>query len=197
MTTHDSADSSARTSLAPGFIAAMPQLTDPNFRRTVVMILRHNDEGTFGLVINRPTDVTVGDLCENQGIVYTGPEATPMMFGGPVEVERHLLVLHGNGRCLPEDCGDEVEIAEGVILVTARTGLEILASRESARFRCYAGYAGWAPGQLEEEMRAGAWVPLACSDDLIFDEPSARVWEMALRRTGIDPITLVPGGEPA
>ncbi|RMF70719.1 MAG: YqgE/AlgH family protein [Acidobacteria bacterium] len=186
-----------RSDLAPGFVAAMPQLLDPNFHRTVVFLLRHNDEGSFGLVINRPTQVDVQTLCESQGIESRGQEGVPMMFGGPVEIDRHLLALHGEPPLAGIDPGDEIEIARGVRLVTALDGLAALAGSGSRRFRCYAGYAGWGPGQLEEELEEGAWVPLEADPELIFDEDPARVWELALRRAGIDPITLVPGGGPS
>ncbi len=186
-----------RSDLAPGFVAAMPQLLDPNFRRSVVLLLRHNDQGTFGLVINRPTEISVRALCESQGIAYRGGEELPMMFGGPVEVEKHLLVLHGEDPLPGLGTEDEIEVARGVRLVTALSGLAELAGRGARRFRCYAGYAGWAPGQLESELEEGAWVPLEADAGLVFDEHPENVWERALRRAGIDPITLVPGGAPS
>lgn len=185
---------SSRSELAPGFIVAMPQLADPNFRRTVVFLLRSTEHGSVGLVINRPTNLSVRELCESQGIDYRGDAKLPMMIGGPVEVEQHLLVLHGETPCLERNSDDEVEIVRGIRLVTAVEGLRILAERGSRRFRCYAGYAGWAPGQLESELEEGAWIPLGCDDSLVFDGDFDRVWELAIRRGGIDPFTLVPGG---
>lgn len=186
-----------RSDLATGFVAAMPQLLDPNFRRTVVFLLRSDEEGAFGLVINRPTEVSVRALCASQGIEYRGRAAAPMMFGGPVEVDRHLLVLHGEAPLPGLGPEDEVEVAPGVRLVTALEGLAALAEGGARRFRCYAGYAGWAPGQLESELEDGAWVPLEVDPRLVFDEDPERVWDLALRRAGIDPVTLVPGEGPS
>ncbi|MBP7148487.1 MAG: YqgE/AlgH family protein [Acidobacteria bacterium] len=183
-------------SLAPGLIVAMPQLLDPNFRRSVVLLLRSNEHGAFGLIINRTGSFTMSDLCRNQGITYNGPEDLRVMVGGPVETDRHLLVLHGDDPVFPEGSEDEVLICPGVFLVTAREGLEALARRGTSRLRCYTGYAGWGPGQLEAELASGAWVPLPHDDRLVFDEDARIVWDRALRAAGIDPITLVPPGGP-
>lgn len=186
-----------RQSLAPGFIVAMPQLADPNFRRTVVLLLRSNDLGAFGLVINRPSDFTVAELCQNQGIPYRGPRELPVMVGGPVKADSHLLVLHGDPPVFPPGSDAEIQVSPGVFLMTDREGLELLADRGTPRLRCYAGYSGWGPGQLERELEEGAWVPLPLEGRFVFDENPDAVWESALRLGGIDPITLVPGGEPS
>jgi putative transcriptional regulator len=179
---------------APGLVVAMPQLADPNFRRSVVLLLNHGAEGSLGLVINRPSPISVAELCRSQDLPYRGSETARMMIGGPVEIDHHLLVLHGEEPCFPVGSESEVEIAEGVRLVTALPGLAQLAERSSARFRCYAGYAGWGPGQLEGELEQGAWVPLPSDPQLVFAADASMVWERALREGGIDPITLVPGG---
>lgn len=184
--------------LAPGFIIAMPQLSDPNFHRAVVLLLRHSEAGAFGVVINRPGNVSVRDLFETQEIPYAGPSDQPLMIGGPVEIDRHLLVLHGAKGAVADDVTDledEMVVSDGIWVVTAREALERLTVAADARYRCYVGYAGWGPGQLEEELALGAWVPLPASDALVFDEPADNVWDKALRAGGIDPATLVPGGE--
>ncbi|MCU0229799.1 MAG: YqgE/AlgH family protein [Acidobacteria bacterium] len=183
--------------LAPGFIAAMPQLDDPNFRRTVVLLLRHDEDGALGLVINRPVPLSVGELCRSQEMDYRGPDDLPVYGGGPVQGESHLLVLHGDTPLHPEGSEDEVEVAPGVYLVTAREGLEALARRGSPRLRCFLGYSGWGAGQLERELAEGTWVPLEASQEFVFASDPERVWEHALRRSGIDPLTLVPGGPPS
>jgi len=183
--------------LAPGFIAAMPQLQDPNFQRTVVFLVKSNEQGAFGLVVNRPGPLTVAELLEGQEIPWEGPPDMPVMIGGPVEADRHLLVLHGEEPLFPEDSDDELLVAPGVRLVVARPGLERLAGRRGARFRCYLGYAGWAPGQLEAELAAGAWVPLPANAAYLFDVPPGDAWRRALREAGIDPEALVPGGAPS
>lgn len=181
--------------LAPGFIAAMPQLADPNFHRTVVLVLRHGEVGAFGLVINRPANITVAQLCQSQEIPYEGPADQPVMIGGPVETDRHLLVLHGEPVADDAPLPNDTQVIQGVNLVTSRDALVQLLHRGARRFRCYVGYAGWAPGQLDAELAGGSWVPLPASPALLFDEPADEVWESALRKAGIDPGTLVPGGQ--
>ncbi|MDH3284966.1 MAG: YqgE/AlgH family protein [Acidobacteriota bacterium] len=186
-----------RDSLAPGLVIAMPQLADPNFQRAVVLLLRSNDEGAFGLVINRPSDLSLKELCQDQDLAYNGPDRLHLMIGGPVEIDSHLLVLHGDEPVFDELSESEILVAPGVYLVTAREGLERLAERGTGRLRCFAGYAGWGPGQLEDEVVDGAWVLLPSDARLLFDDEPAIVWEKALRQAGIDPIALVPGGAPS
>lgn len=183
--------------MAPGFLAAMPQLEDPNFHRSVVLLLRHDEQGAFGLIINRDTPISVEEICSIQDLEYRGSSEARVMMGGPVEMEHHLLVLHGDEACLPPESDDEVEIVPGVRLITAREGLAILAGLEEACYRCYVGYAGWGPGQLDAEIREGAWVHLDVDASLVFAASITGVWQSALHRLGIDPITLVPGGPPS
>ncbi|MDQ7008414.1 MAG: YqgE/AlgH family protein [Acidobacteriota bacterium] len=180
--------------LAPGLIVAMPQLVDPNFNRTVVLLIKANEEGALGVVINRSTGVSLREFLGYQDVEYAGPAEIEVNLGGPVEQDSHLLVLHGEEPVFGGGSEDELALAEGVRLVTAREGLAILAERGAERLRCYVGYAGWAPGQLEWELSEGAWVPLPCEASLVFDEPLGRVWGQALRRAGLDPVSLVPGG---
>ncbi len=180
--------------LAPGIIIAMPHLLDPNFNRTVVLLLRSNEQGAIGLVLNREAPLPLDEFCRSQDVVYAGPEGRKLNIGGPVEQDHHLLVLHGDTPLWEGESEDEIELAKGVYLVTAMDGLKALAERGSDRMRCYVGYAGWGPGQLEWELSEGAWVPLTCEPRFVFDEPIDGIWEAALRRAGIDPISLVPGG---
>jgi putative transcriptional regulator len=179
--------------LAPGFIVAMPQLDDPNFHRTVVLVLRHTDEGALGVVINRPGEITVAELFADQEIPYAGPSDQKIMVGGPVEFGRHLLVMHGEATA--GESGGEQPVTEGVVLLTDREALARVSASGASRLRCYVGYAGWGPGQLENELAEGAWVPLAANARLMFDDKPETVWDKALRLGGIDPVTLVPGGD--
>lgn len=186
-----------RESLAPGFVVAMPQLQDPNFQRSVVLLLKSSKAGAFGLVINRPSDLSVKELCRDQEVEYRGPDELRLMIGGPVELETHLLVLHGDEPVLADQEGEELQIAPGVFVVTARVGLERLAASGTCRLRCFAGYAGWGPGQLENEIEQGSWVILPADAKLLFSDDSSIVWDKALRQAGIDPNALVPGGAPS
>lgn len=180
--------------LAPGFLVAMPQLLDPNFSRTIVLLLKSNQDGALGLVINRPTEMSLREFLKLENIQFEGDESLTVNLGGPVEQESHLLVLHGEPPVFEPGSEAEVELAPGLRLVMAMEGLQALAGRAARRLRCYVGYAGWGPGQLERELSEGAWVPLPCDASFVFDEAQDKVWAKALRRSGIDPISLVPGG---
>ncbi len=185
----------AADAIAPGFVAAMPQLDDPNFQRSVVFLLASDERGAFGIVINRPSAISLAQLCEGQEVDYRGPNDLPLMIGGPVETDSHLLVLHGDAPLFGPADGNEVVVAPGVYVVTAREGLERLARSGTSRMRCFAGYSGWGPGQLEGELAEGSWVPLTVDPKLLFAADPDDVWERALRESGIDPISLVPGGQ--
>ncbi len=177
------------TNLAPNFLIAVPQLLDPNFRQSVVLLLQQTAEGALGVVVNRESPILLQDLCRDQEIRYAGSAEKRVRFGGPVQPQQGLVLY-----------GTEVEDPEGRIVirglqVSASTAtLSRLCSSGSARFHCYAGYAGWAPGQLEREIAEGSWIVAPADASLILDVPPEEIWEKALRANGIDPSLLVPGG---
>jgi putative transcriptional regulator len=187
----------ASSSLAPALLLSMPQLADPNFNRTVVLLCRHATEGAFGLVVNRPL-VTNGPI-----VVEVRPEAEApvrhsaqssarelqVWVGGPVEPQRSwILVGHG------EDAATErngVRIADGLYLSTSPDLLKrLLGPDPPARTRLIVGYSGWGPGQLEAELQASAWLISDVDHELIFSTPADRMWEASLRRLGADPASL-------
>lgn len=177
------------TNLAPNFLIAVPQLLDPNFRQSVVLLLQQTDEGALGVVVNRESALLLEDLCRDHEIRYSGPSVKRVRFGGPVQPQQGLVLY-----------GTEIEDPEGRIVVR---GLQVSASTETltrlctgkhSRFHCYAGYAGWAPGQLEREIADGSWIIAPADASLILDVPPEEIWEKALRANGIDPSLLVPGG---
>ncbi len=175
--------------LAPSFLIAVPQLLDPNFRQSVVLLLQQSDEGALGLVINRESPLRLEELCRDHDIPYEGAREKRVRFGGPVQPQQGL-VLYGAELEDPE--GRPVA---GDLRVSASTGtLGRLCGRTRARFHCYAGYAGWAPGQLEREIAEGSWIVAPMDPRLVLDADPDSVWEEALRANGIDPNLLVPGG---
>jgi putative transcriptional regulator len=162
----------------------MPQMQDPNFARTVVLLCDYGPEGAFGLVLNRPTDVPATDMVRLDPPIVGGNDM-PLWIGGPVEPQRGWILL-----------GDEphVEfklIRDGLYLSTSQTLLrQVLAARPAPRARVLAGYAGWGPGQLDEELAQSAWLMADIDLDIVFDIPAATMWETAIRRLGADPSTL-------
>jgi putative transcriptional regulator len=177
------------TTLAPGFLIAVPQLQDPNFHLSVVLLLQQNDEGALGLVINRTTPMLLKDLCDRNAIPYAGDPDKRIRMGGPVQPEQGLVV-YGEEHLDPE--GREVITG---LHVSASTGtLSRLCNLQTGRFQCFAGYAGWGPGQLEREIAEGAWILSTADPGLVLDKEPEQVWETSLRSMGIDPAAIVPGG---
>ncbi len=168
-------------SLEGQLLLASPQLVDPNFVRTVVLLVQHNDEGAFGLVINRPTGKTVQELwkqvgespCENR---------QPVHLGGPVSGP--LMAIHA------ADGLAEMEIIEGVYFAAKKQNLDELVRRE-VPFKVFVGHSGWGPGQLEGEIEQGAWRVLPAKQADVFD-PADDLWQRLMQRalTGILPEML-------
>ena len=186
------------SSLAPALLLSMPQLTDPNFNRTVVLLCKHNEEGAFGLVLNRPL-VTSGRVVVN---VEPPPSARAVRRGETVSTERELQVWVGgpvepqrSWMLVGDEDGDEeaggVRIADKLYLSTSPDLLRrLLESDPPPRTRLVVGYSGWGPGQLEAELHASAWLLSDVDPDLIFNTPADQMWEAAIRRLGADPATL-------
>jgi putative transcriptional regulator len=178
---------SAGSDLAPGLLIAVPQIDDPNFSRSVVLLVEHNETGAMGIVCNRPSDVNLADIGREHGIDV--PEAAgPALIGGPVQRERGFLV-HRRA-----DLADSVLLEEGVYLSVSIDTLKVLLSGDPDQYRLCLGYAGWGPGQLEREMVAGGWLNSSITSKRIFDTPVEKIWDAVIRDLGIDPAFLVQGG---
>jgi putative transcriptional regulator len=177
--------------VAPSLIIAMPDLLDPNFHRTVVLLIEKNEEGAFGVVVNRAGENKVTDLCEGLSVDWGGDREALALYGGPVGSQQGFL-LHG-------DIADDVvvnsrEVTSGIRIASDMETFRALCKRPPSDFRVLLGYAGWAPGQLENEMRSGAWLTAEVTPELIFHTPLEAIWERTLRGLGIDPTMLVAGG---
>lgn len=163
----------------------MPQLQDPNFARTVVLLCEHAPDGAFGLVLNRPTDMAAESAVRLEPPVSEG-NGMRLWIGGPVEPQRGWIILDS------EPAGVEArQIVEGVYLSSSPIVLRrVLETDPQPRARVLAGYAGWGPGQLDDELGESSWLITDVQPDLIFDVAPALMWETALRRMGADPTTL-------
>lgn len=165
-------------------LVATPQLTDPNFRRSVVLIVEHEPEGgTLGVVLNRPTQVPVDQVLPPWSELVTGPSV--VFQGGPVALDSALALAQVPGTDEPlgwRALNGSPAVAR-VGLVDLDVPPEILAP-EVARLRVFAGYAGWGTGQLRSEIDEGAWYVLSAeSGDVFAEEPDA-LWPAVLRRQG-------------
>lgn len=163
-------------SLRGHLLIAGPTLLDPNFRRTVVLVGEHGEEGAMGLVLNRPSPIRVGDAAPPLAALV--PEDDVVYVGGPVQPES-ILALGEFGD--PGEAGTLVLESIGFLPseIESADDLESL-----VRARLYAGYAGWAPGQLESELEEASWiVEPALPEDLFTEQPDA-LWANVLRRKG-------------
>lgn len=182
-------------SLTGKLLIAMPGMTDPRFIRSVILICAHSDEGAMGLVLNRPLpDVAFGDLLGQLGIDM-GPKGRQIevRFGGPVEPGRGF-VLHRVGHNRPPGEG-RLHIARDLAMTTTRDILAEIAQGDGPRDAVLVlGYAGWGPGQLEDEMAENGWLtadPASEAEDaLIFGTAHDGKWAAALRGIGVDPSML-------
>ncbi len=169
------------------FLIAAPQLSDPNFSRTVVLIAEHTDEGGFGLVVNRPASVKVSKLWE----ALTGEpclSSAPAYVGGPVQSSA-VFLLH---TC--EDLAEEANpVAPGLFL---GNDVELLGSlierQEELRnqgerkeiFRVFCGYSGWGEGQLDRELETGSWLVQTARVDEVFSPTVEELWTRSMEREG-------------
>ena len=160
-------------SLRGSLLIAAPQLLDPNFRRTVLLVADHDDEGALGVVLNRPSGMTVADAAPDLDPMVD-PD-TPIFAGGPVQPTSGVVLAE-----VPE-LGDPV--VGDVLLVPDLAALADVVD-SAVRIRVFAGYAGWGPGQLDEELEREDWiVEPALPDDLFRNDVDA-LWTGVLERKG-------------
>jgi len=170
--------------LAGQLLIATPQIQDPRFLRTVVYLCAHGPEGAMGLVINRRIGIApLPDLLEQLGIdALTEGKDISLFFGGPVESERGF-VLHS----AEYQQDSTLRIDSNVALTASAEILRDIAEGRGPRKSMVAlGYAGWAPGQLETEIKGNGWLHASADELLIFDEDLEEKWEMALAKIGVD-----------
>lgn len=174
------------SSAAPILLLSMPQMSDPNFARTVVLLCQYTDKGAFGLVVNRQMSEPACRLIRTEPPVDVNPEVK-LWIGGPVEPQRTwVLMSEPQG---PDD--EQTEICPGVLLSDSHElTLQMLQSPPSSKARVVAGYAGWKKGQLDREIADSGWLMLDVDPQLIFSVPPEEMWETAIRRLGADPSAL-------
>ncbi|ROR34517.1 YqgE/AlgH family protein [Inmirania thermothiophila] len=166
------------------FLIAMPALADPNFARTVTYVCEHNADGAMGIVVNRPLELTLGELLDHLEIPCTDAalRARPVFYGGPVQRERGFVLHRPAG-----EWEASLRIGDDLGLTTSRDILAALAEGRGPEQALVAlGYAGWAAGQLEQEMAANAWLSAPGDRGILFDLAPERRWEAAAALVGVD-----------
>jgi putative transcriptional regulator len=193
-----SAVTHAPAGLAPGFLVASPTLADPNFDGSLVLMAEHHGEGALGFVVNRPGPIAVADVLRGlagglaEAAEASGRLAGQVLVGGPVSPER-LWILHRPG-VVPAEEG-AVRVGDVLALGGSKELLEALVRDPAAGpFLLLLGYAGWSPMQVEQEVGAGAWIPLPFEEELVWDVPLEARWEAAVRRLGLTPGGFMVGG---
>lgn len=174
----------------PILLLAMPQVLDPYFHKSVVLLLHHDDEGSLGFIVNRPTGIRVAEILQGMDIPWAGEPDALAFFGGPVQPQLGSVLAAGLS---PESVEGELEASElapGIAVTQHVSDLERLASNLPARFRLFLGYAGWGQGQLMEEIQRNDWLTAPLREDLVFSETPESTWDAALRSVGVDPGSL-------
>jgi putative transcriptional regulator len=170
------------------FLIAMPGMADPHFSKTLTYICEHSEKGAIGLVINKPIDITVGHLFE-QVKIDLADEAfrdDAVHFGGPVKVECGFVLHQPLG-----DWNSTLKIDDDIGMTTSKDILEAIAKGEGpSRVLVTLGYAGWSPGQLEDEIKRNGWLTVEADAKLIFDLPAEEKLFAALQKLGVHPAML-------
>lgn len=176
--------SQSSPNLTNQLLIALPALDDPNFARSVALICQHDKGGAMGVVVNRASDYTLGEVLQQMQL-ETGDEALRnqiVLSGGPVHPERGF-VLHDGG----SEWESTLEIGDGLYLTTSRDVLEAMAAGTGPRHAVVAlGCAGWGAGQLEYELGENSWLTAPADAELLFALPLERRWQAAGGRIGVD-----------
>ena len=177
--------------LSNHFLIAMPSMLDPTFGGTVVYLCEHNEFGALGMVINKPTDLTMSDLFARLDLQ---PEIIPpiekqVMFGGPVQDDRGFVLHSPLGKF-----SSMLKVTDDIAFTTSKDVLEAVASGNGPqRLLVSIGYSGWSAGQLEQEISRNGWLTVEADPAVIFDLPIHERYFAAIKLLGIDPAMLASG----
>jgi putative transcriptional regulator len=170
--------------LANHLLIAMPGLDDPNFSRGVTLMCQHNEDGALGIVINRLSHLTLGEVLEQMQIStdIPGLAQMPVFAGGPVQVDRGFVV---HEPCAAFD--STFKVSDEVFVTTSRDVLAAMAEgRGPKRVLVALGYAGWGAGQLESEIMENSWLNVPSSASILFETPLEARWHAAAQLAGVD-----------
>lgn len=169
--------------MAPGLLVSMPNLNDPYFAKTVILLCEYTEETAFGVVINNPSHVQVKDLLAGDNKVLQATDI-PFLVGGPVQPE-FMWSIHSN-----DFRGESTTSVTETIYMSSvqEILLELSLGRGPAIYLLGFGYSGWGPGQLDRELREGAWWVAEVDDETVLKMPFQDRYERVLANLGIDPL---------
>jgi len=173
-----------KMNLTQHFLIAMPAMADPHFARSLTFICEHNDRGALGIVVNRPIEMNLQTLLEQVSIPPAGDDfkAVPVHFGGPVQVDRGFVLHAPLGQWQ-----STLAVSSEIGLTTSKDILQAVARGEGpGKLLVTLGYAGWAPGQLENELAQNAWLTVQAKSEVIFDLRAEERLPAAMGLLGID-----------
>lgn len=170
-------------SLTGSFLISTQKMPDPRFEEQVILICAHNEEGAMGVAVNRPNSMfSLAEILESAKLPIPETELPPVYIGGPVELES-AFILYSSGYSTEY----QLQVSPTVFLSRETKVLEDIAnSRGPEKYLFILGYAGWGPGQLEQELLADGWLTIPGSDTIIFDTEDELKWRAAAMQYGID-----------
>ncbi|MCR6662782.1 MAG: YqgE/AlgH family protein [Luteimonas sp.] len=174
----------ASTPLANQFLVALPALADPHFSRSVVLVCQHDGDGAMGVMVNRSSEYTLGEVFRQMGIESADEQLCErrVLAGGPVHPERGF-VLHDGERTWDSS----LAVTDGLFVTTSRDVLEAMAAGDGpARSLVALGCAGWGAGQLEHELGENSWLTVPADREVLFELPLDARWQSSAGRVGVD-----------
>lgn len=175
----------------PLLLLATPQVLDPFFRQSVVLLLQHSDEGSLGFIINRTTGIRVAEILDGLEIRWEGDAAEAAFFGGPVQPQLGTVLFHRSADDrIAVDRETVTELLPGLLMTQHVGNLAALAAEPPGFFRFVLGYAGWGEGQLVDEIARNDWLISPPTDELLFGSRPEAIWDSAMASVGVDPESL-------
>ncbi len=171
--------------LTDQFLVAMPNLSDSQFSHTVSYLCQHNEEGALAIVINRPTEMRLGDIFDQMNITATSENIknSPVFAGGPVQLERGFII-HNK---FDGTWDSSISISDTTCLTSSRDILEAIAEDKGPdKFLVALGCSGWGAGQLEQEIIDNAWLNTPCEENVLYETPVNQRWVTAANQIGVD-----------
>ena len=174
-------------SLQGSFLISTSKMPDPRFQEKLIYMCGHSEEGSIGLVVNNPLpDITLDEILLNASITIPEFELPPVYLGGPVEMGSGFILYSSDYQT-----ENHMQVSPSICLSSDQQILQdISLGKGPERYLFLLGYAGWAPGQLEDELTDNGWLTLPAEDDIIFNIPDTMKWKVAAQKYGIDITTF-------